>query len=81
MDIPIMDSYNLNYENTTQLSEIQSFYNDMTIFLTGATGFMGNLILDKLIRREFIPLFLTNNNIKYNRACRTPNPHVLSPFY
>jgi alcohol-forming fatty acyl-CoA reductase len=39
-----------NYESATQLSEIQSFYNDTTIFLTGATGFMGNLILDKLIR-------------------------------
>lgn len=45
-----MDSCNLNCESTTQLSEIQSFYNDMTIFLTGGTGFMGNLILDKLIR-------------------------------
>jgi len=42
-----MDTY---YESAPQLSEIQSFYNDTTIFLTGATGFMGNLILDKLIR-------------------------------
>ncbi|XP_025203933.1 fatty acyl-CoA reductase wat-like [Melanaphis sacchari] len=39
-----------NYENATELSEIQSFYNNTTVFLTGATGFMGNLILDKLIR-------------------------------
>lgn len=31
-------------------SEIQSFYQDATVFLTGATGFMGNLILEKLIR-------------------------------
>ncbi|XP_022180348.1 fatty acyl-CoA reductase wat-like [Myzus persicae] len=45
-----MDSCKLNCEKTTQLSEIQSFYNDTTIFLTGGTGFMGNLILDKLIR-------------------------------
>jgi len=45
-DISVME----NYESATQLSEIQSFYNDTTIFLTGATGFMGNLILDKLIR-------------------------------
>ncbi|VVC29135.1 Hypothetical protein CINCED_3A018521 [Cinara cedri] len=31
-------------------SEIQSFYNDKTIFLTGATGFIGSLILEKLLR-------------------------------
>jgi len=41
---------NLIRESTTELSEIQSFYNNKTIFLTGGTGFMGNLILDKLIR-------------------------------
>lgn len=49
-DIPTMDSCDLICESTNQLSEIQSFYNDKTIFLTGGTGFMGNLILDKLIR-------------------------------
>ncbi|XP_025409428.1 fatty acyl-CoA reductase wat-like [Sipha flava] len=47
---PLMDNYNSNCQNITQQSEIQSFYNDTTIFLTGATGFVGNLILEKLIR-------------------------------
>lgn len=48
----IMDNVNLDYtfESITQLSEIQSFYNGTTVFLTGATGFIGNLILDKLLR-------------------------------
>lgn len=31
-------------------SEIQSFYNGATVFLTGATGFLGNLIMEKLLR-------------------------------
>lgn len=36
---------------TTEMqSEILSFYDDKTIFLTGATGFIGSLILEKLMR-------------------------------
>lgn len=46
----VMDNFNSNKQSEAPLSEIQSFYNDMTIFLTGGTGFMGNLILEKLIR-------------------------------
>lgn len=49
-DTTIMDNSNSKYQNTNHLSEIQSFYKDTTIFLTGATGFLGNLILEKLIR-------------------------------
>lgn len=49
-NITTMDNLNSNYKSQTELSEIKSFYNDMTVFLTGATGFMGNLILEKLIR-------------------------------
>lgn len=37
-------------ESKPELSEIQSFYKDSTVFLTGATGFMGSLILEKIIR-------------------------------
>lgn len=50
VDTTVMDDLNSKYQNADQLSEIQSFYKDTTIFLTGATGFMGNLILEKLIR-------------------------------
>lgn len=45
-----MESLNSQYQNKNELSDIQSFYKDTTVFLTGATGFMGNLILEKLIR-------------------------------
>ncbi|KAL4113616.1 hypothetical protein QTP88_017210 [Uroleucon formosanum] len=46
-----MDKFDSNSQSTAHdLSEIQSFYNGTTVFLTGATGFLGNLILDKLIR-------------------------------
>lgn len=48
MDIN-MDNMN-TFNSITQLSKIQSFYNGTTVFLTGATGFMGNLILEKMIR-------------------------------
>ncbi|KAK5638969.1 hypothetical protein RI129_013264 [Pyrocoelia pectoralis] len=33
------------------LSEIQQFYKDATVFITGATGFLGKLLLEKLLRR------------------------------
>lgn len=49
-DTLMMDDLNSKYRNENQQSEIQSFYNGTTILLTGATGFMGNLILEKLIR-------------------------------
>lgn len=47
-----IDNVNSDFtcKSGTQLSEIQSFYNGTTVFLTGATGFMGSLILDKLLR-------------------------------
>lgn len=33
-----------------ELSDIQRFYKDATIFLTGATGFIGKLFLEKILR-------------------------------
>lgn len=32
------------------MSEIQSFFSGTSIFLTGATGFLGHVLLSKLIR-------------------------------
>lgn len=47
----VMDNGNsTKQESKPELSEIQSFYKNSTVFLTGATGFMGSLILEKLIR-------------------------------
>lgn len=33
-----------------ELSDIQRFYKDATVFLTGATGFIGKLFLEKILR-------------------------------
>lgn len=32
------------------MSEIAEFYTDKTIFLTGGTGFIGQIIIEKLLR-------------------------------
>lgn len=37
-------------EITKELTPIQNFYKDTIIFLTGCTGFLGQLILEKLLR-------------------------------
>lgn len=37
-------------ENTDQLTDIQKFYNGQSIFITGGTGFMGKLLVEKLLR-------------------------------
>lgn len=36
-------------EEKVTKSEIQSFYVDKTIFITGASGFMGKVLLEKLL--------------------------------
>lgn len=33
-----------------QSSKIQQFYNDKNVFITGATGFVGKLLVEKLLR-------------------------------
>ncbi|XP_023312576.1 fatty acyl-CoA reductase wat-like [Anoplophora glabripennis] len=38
-------------EGSVQFSEIQHFYKNSTVFLTGATGFVGKLVLEKLLRQ------------------------------
>lgn len=50
MTATAMDTTVITNAETEIKSEIQSFYNDMTILLTGATGFLGNLIMEKLMR-------------------------------
>ncbi|KAI5712636.1 hypothetical protein M8J76_011498 [Diaphorina citri] len=37
-------------ETSNEKSEIQAFYANKTIFITGASGFLGTLILEKLLR-------------------------------
>ncbi|KAJ8921125.1 hypothetical protein NQ315_013595 [Exocentrus adspersus] len=36
---------------SVEFSEIQHFYSNTTVFLTGATGFIGKLLLEKLLRQ------------------------------
>lgn len=46
----------LNNIDKREMSEIADFYSESTIFITGATGFLGKLLLEKLLR--------TCNNLK-----------------
>jgi len=40
---------NYNMENQSE-SQIATFYNDRSVFITGATGFMGKVLVEKLLR-------------------------------
>lgn len=37
-------------ESSTGMSEIQYFYKNKTVFLTGVTSFVGKLLLEKIFR-------------------------------
>ena len=39
--------------NDLQFSEIAEFYADKSIFITGATGFLGKCLIEKLLRSCF----------------------------
>jgi FlaA1/EpsC-like NDP-sugar epimerase len=36
--------------DTESMSEIQSFFKDSSVFITGATGFLGHVLLAKLLK-------------------------------
>ncbi|XKL66457.1 hypothetical protein PGB90_009877 [Kerria lacca] len=44
-----MEETNINLHSAS-ISEIQSFFKDATVFITGATGFLGHVLLSKLLR-------------------------------
>ena len=46
----IPDSPTENSPVNEKLSPIQEFYNGQSIFITGGTGFMGKLLIEKLLR-------------------------------
>jgi len=39
-----------NFDSVTARSEVAQFYEDRTVFITGATGFMGKVLVEKLLR-------------------------------
>ncbi|ENN72829.1 fatty acyl-CoA reductase wat [Dendroctonus ponderosae] len=52
---------------TVELTEIQQFYRNETVFLTGATGFLGKLMLEKVLRalpvKKVFLLIRTKKNV------------------
>ena len=40
---------NLSHEGPAQTIQVREFYNDKCIFLTGVTGFVGKVLLEKLV--------------------------------
>ncbi|XP_060533431.1 fatty acyl-CoA reductase wat-like [Cylas formicarius] len=60
-------------DNFAELTEIQRFYRGSTIFLTGATGFIGKLILEKILRclpvKKVFILVRTKKNQKPDQRC------------
>ncbi|KAL1502815.1 hypothetical protein ABEB36_007906 [Hypothenemus hampei] len=63
-----------------ELTEIQRFYKDSTVFLTGATGFIGKLLLEKILRslpvkKVFILIRIkkdTNVNARWEQILDSP---------
>nr|XP_023016526.1 fatty acyl-CoA reductase wat-like [Leptinotarsa decemlineata] len=55
-------------EKNFELTEIQEFYNDANIFITGSTGFLGKILLEKLLRScpHISTLYLLVRNKKGN---------------
>lgn len=37
-------------QNTATTTKIQKFYDGCNVFITGATGFMGKILIEKLLR-------------------------------
>lgn len=37
---------------SASMSEIQEFFKEKSVFITGATGFLGHVLLSKLLRYE-----------------------------
>ncbi len=59
MSMPVISALDFTGENMvdetiSKDSPMKSFYRDKTIFLTGGTGFLGQLFVEKLLRYEII---------------------------
>ncbi|XP_052749116.1 fatty acyl-CoA reductase wat-like [Galleria mellonella] len=48
--VPIIDSLNVNMNELDRLSDVQEFYKGKNILITGATGFLGKILMEKLLR-------------------------------
>lgn len=47
MDAEYLDDFN---DNAVQDTEVQRFYRGTNVFLTGGSGFIGNILIEKLLR-------------------------------
>nr|XP_050868827.1 fatty acyl-CoA reductase wat-like isoform X2 [Vespula vulgaris]XP_050868828.1 fatty acyl-CoA reductase wat-like isoform X2 [Vespula vulgaris]XP_050868829.1 fatty acyl-CoA reductase wat-like isoform X2 [Vespula vulgaris]XP_050868830.1 fatty acyl-CoA reductase wat-like isoform X2 [Vespula vulgaris] len=51
MEVPLKKSeQKMTFENVNNLTPIQEFYSGQNIFITGGTGFIGKLLIEKLLR-------------------------------
>lgn len=58
-----------------ELTEIQQFYKNETVFLTGATGYLGKLMLEKVLRalpvKKLFLLIRTKRNVAPSARLQT----------
>lgn len=50
IDSSVSDTASSSSSSIVQTSEIMSFYRNKSIFITGATGFLGKVLIEKLLR-------------------------------
>ena len=67
------------------LDNIDSFYNGSTIFITGGTGFLGKVIIEKLLRlfnikKLYLLIRIKDNKSIEDRLKTILNEPVSKPF-
>ncbi|XP_064536696.1 fatty acyl-CoA reductase wat-like [Drosophila montana] len=58
-------------------SDIKKFYEDKTIFLTGASGFLGRVIIEKLLRATEVKRIYVLIRPKRGKDTQEPKPNIL----
>ncbi|KAM3955664.1 fatty acyl-CoA reductase wat [Aphomia sociella] len=48
--VPIIDNRDVNMNEAERLTDVQEFYKGKNILITGATGFLGKILVEKLLR-------------------------------
>lgn len=66
MPMPVISAYDFadfTDDTETDDSPMKTFFRDKTVLLTGGTGALGEVYLEKLLRLDFI-----RNNIRLNQG-------------